>query len=177
MAKNTGKVFEDEFKKSVDKLADCYYYRLRDPASSFNQTESSGLRFSITNDYDCFIYRYPYFYPLELKSSKTTSFSFQRDKKDKGKNIKLSQINGLLKASNVHGVYAGILFNFSEKAKTYWMDIKDFEKFHISTDKGSINENDIINHGGFLVEQHIKKVAYDYEIKKMLDTINGKIGL
>jgi len=171
LAKNTGKVFEEEIKKSVDKLSDVYYYRLRDPASSFNQSADSGLRFSVTNDYDCFVFRKPYFFPLELKSSKTTSFSFQRDKKDKGKNIKLSQVNGLLKASEVDGVYAGFLFNLSEKAKTYWMNVIQFNQLMISCDKGSINETDIINNGGILVDQQLKKVAYNYNIEKMLNDI------
>jgi recombination protein U len=171
MAKNTGKVFEEEIKKSVDKLSYVYYYRLRDPASSFNQSADSGLRLSVTNDYDCFVFRRPCFFPLELKSSKTTSFSFQRDKKDKGKNIKLSQVNGLLKASKVEGVFAGLLFNFSDKVKTYWMNIIEFDRFFSESAKGSINESDIINYGGILVEQTIKKVAYNYNIQRMLDDI------
>lgn len=171
MAKNTGKVFEKDIQDSANKLSDVYIYRLKDSASSFNPSADSGLRFTPSNDYDFFMYRKPYFYPIELKSSKTTSFSFQRDKKDKGKNIKLSQINGLLKASKVEGVYSGLLFNFSDKVKTYWMNIIDFDRFFNESAKGSINETDIINYGGILIEQKIKKVAYSYNIQQMLDDI------
>lgn len=170
--KNNGKIFEEAIKKSIEKIPDIYYYRLRDPASSFNQSSDNGLRFSISNDYDCLMYLYPYFYPLELKSSTTTSFSFQKDKKDKSKNIKLSQINGLLKASKITGVRAGLLFNFSNKEKTYWMNIIDFDKFRSSTEKGSINEKDILDYGGILIPQTLKKVTYDYDIANLLSKIS-----
>ena len=117
---------------------------------------------------------FPNFFPLELKSSKTNSFSYQRDKKDKGKNIKINQINGLLKASEVNGVYAGFLFNFSTLNKTYWVNIKDFYTFYSTSEKGSLNEKDIINSiSGILVNQSIKKVHYNYNISKMIDDITN----
>lgn len=169
MAKNSGKVFEEAIKKSIEKVPQCYYYRLRDPASSFNQTDN--LRFSIQNDYDCLMYKYPHFFPLELKSTKGTSFSIQFEKKEKSKMIKLNQINGLTKASEVNGVFAGFLFNFSEKATTYWMDIRDFNKFKNSTTKKSINESDIIEYNGIKVSQQLKKVNYSYDMDELIQAI------
>lgn len=171
MAKNSGKVFEEAVKKSVDGKDEIYYYRLRDPASSFNQSSENGLRFSISNDYDCLMYMYPNFFPLELKSTTTTSFSFQKNKKEKSKNIKLNQIEGLTKASKVKGVYAGFLFNFSKKNKTYWLDIRNFNVFMSNTDKKSINENDIIEYEGILVNQKLLRTSYTYHIKTLLEEI------
>ncbi len=171
MAKNSGKVFEEAVKKSIEGKDKIYYYRLRDPASSFNQGANTGLRFSISNDYDCLMYKFPNFFPLELKSSTATSFSFQCDKKEKSKNIKLTQIEGLTKASKVHGVLSGFLFNFSKKEKTYWMDIREFNKFVDSTDKKSINENDMIEFGAIKVRQKKKKVTYHYFIEELLQNI------
>lgn len=167
--KNTGKVFEEAIRSSILKVDDCYYYRLRDPASSFNQTDN--LRFSIQNDYDCLMYKYPTFYPMELKSTKGTSFSIQFEKKQKGKMIKLNQINGLTKASLVTGIMAGFLFNFSDKARTYWLDVVDFNIFKESTDKKSINENDIIEHGGVLIRQKLKKVNYSYDMEGLINNL------
>lgn len=169
---NTGKVFEEAIKKSIESVPDTYYYRLRDPASSFGDTSNNGLRFSITNDYDCLAYKHPVFYPLELKSDKGTSFSFQTEKGQSGKNIKLSQINGLLKASKVTGIKAGFLFNFSSIAKTYWLNIIDFYRFYQTTTKKSINEADIIEYGGILVQQTLKQVNYSYNISKLFSDIN-----
>lgn len=172
MAKNTGKVFEEAIKKSIEKVPQCYYYRLRDPASSFNQTDN--LRFSIQNDYDCLMYKYPHFYPMELKSTKGTSFSVQFEKKQKSKMIKLNQINGLTKASEIEGVKAGFLFNFSDKARTYWLDIRYFNVFMKYTEKKSINENDIIEYGGVLIEQTLKKVNYSYNMHKLIIDLTAK---
>lgn len=171
MAKNTGKDFESQFKDSALKSPNTYFYRLKDGASAFNPTEGTGLSFTPSNDYDCFLYRHPYFFPLELKSGKGTSFSFQSDKKDKGKNIKLNQIDGLTKASLTHGIYAGFIFNFSERNRTYWMNIVDFNRFRTETNKKSINENDMLEYGCVLIQQELKKVKFNYDVGKMLTDI------
>ena len=120
---NTGKVFEQNFKKSVDE-SKIYYLRLKDSPASFGQ-DSSKVRFTADNPYDNFCFYERTLFPLELKSTKSTSFSFQRNKKEKGKNIKLSQIEGLTMASKYEGIYAGFIFNF-DKGETVWMNIKDF---------------------------------------------------
>ena len=169
MAKSTGKDFELQIKESTSKYPQIYYYRLKDSAVSFNHTENTS--YTPSNDYDCFMYSYPNFFPMELKSSKGTSFSFQRDKKDKGKNIKLSQIEGLTKASLVSGVYAGFLFNFSDKYKTYWMNVKDFNRFYYESSKKSLNEMDMIDYGAVLLLQELKKVKYHYKLGLLLEEI------
>lgn len=167
--KNEGKLFEDDWKKSIPE--DFYFYRLRDPASSFNPNEQSGLRFSWQNDYDCFMFYKDALYPLELKSTQGTSFSFQKTKEDKNKMIKIHQIDGLMKAQIHEGIYAGFLFNFRSVERTYWMCIKDFYLFYKFTDKGSINEKDIKENNGILVPQHKKKVRYTYGVMKMIEMI------
>jgi penicillin-binding protein-related factor A (putative recombinase) len=169
--KNEGKVFEDSFRDSIDQ-SQIYYYRLRDPASSFGGKQEN-LRFSITNDYDCFIYYKPNFFPFELKSTKGTSFSIQKEKTEKGKMIKLHQIEGLTKASQHEGIYAGLVLNFRDTEHTYWLNIKDFNTFKENIDKKSINEDDVIKHSGILVPQKLKKVKYTYDIMKMISFITG----
>ena len=171
MAKNTGKDFESQFKESALKSPNTYYYRIKDSGSSFNPTEGTGLRFTPSNDYDCFIYRHPHLFPLELKSGKGTSFSFQKNKKESGKNIKLNQIDGLTKASLTQGIHAGFVFNFSERDRTYWMNIVDFNRFYQTTTKKSINENDMLEFGCVLISQELKKVKFNYDIEKMLTDI------
>jgi recombination protein U len=167
--KNSGKIFEEEIRDSIDKNK-IYYYRLRDAASSFGGGNDS-LRFSIKNDYDCFMFLSPNFFPLELKSNQGTSFSIQKEKEEKGKDIKLHQIEGLTKASQYPDSYAGLLLNFRKTEHTYWLNIKNFNKFNESNAKKSINENDVIKYGGLLVPQKLKKVRYRYDIDKMIEMI------
>ena len=167
--KNQGKDFENQFRDSIDQ-SKIYYYRLRDSASSFGQGNDS-LRFSIKNDYDCFIYLYPNYFPFELKSTQGTSISIQKIKEEKGKNIKLNQIEGLTKASIHEGIYAGFIFNFRAVEHTYWLNVKSFNEFNMNTIKKSINEKDVIEHGGILIGQRKKKVRYSYDIDKMIEDI------
>jgi penicillin-binding protein-related factor A (putative recombinase) len=166
---NTGKIFEEDIKKSIDTNR-IYYYRLRDAASSFGGGNDS-LRFSIKNDYDCFMFLSPNFFPLELKSNQGTSFSIQKEKEDKGKDIKLNQIEGLTKAGEYPNSYAGFLFNFRSTEHTYWLDIRNFNEFNSITVKKSINEKDVIEYKGLLIPQTLKKVRYRYDIDKMIEMI------
>ena len=168
---NTGKVFEQNFKKSVDE-SKIYYLRLKDSPASFGQ-DSSKVRFTADNPYDNFCFYERTLFPLELKSTKGTSFSFQRNKKEKGKNIKLSQIEGLTIASKYKGIYAGFIFNF-DKGETVWMNIKDFNSFYNNTTKKSINYQDILQYDCVHIEKHLLKVNYRYEIKNLLDEIIKK---
>jgi recombination protein U len=169
VAQNSGKIFEDDFRKSIPH--NIYFYRLRDPASSFGGG-SENLRFSIQNDYDCFLYKEPNFFPVELKSTKGTSFSIQRDKKEKNKMIKLNQIKGLTKASQHSGVLAGFIFNFrSNNNNTYWLNIKNFNEFNSKTEKKSINENDVKEFGGIQIKNELKRVRYRYFIDEFIEKL------
>lgn len=172
LIRNEGKKFEEDFKKSVPE--DFYFYRLRDSGSSFNPTQETGLRFSWQNDYDCFIFYKDSFFPIELKSTQGTSMSIQFTKEEKGKMIKLSQINGLMKAQKHEGVYAGFLLNFRKTEHTYWLSIKDFYLFYKFTNKKSINEKDIQENNGILIPQVKKRVRYTYDVKRMIEMIKGK---
>lgn len=169
MAKNEGKKFEEDFKNSMPE--DVYFYRLRDSASAFGQNNSnSKVRFTPKNDYDCLMYKFPYFFPVELKSTKQSSIGLEREKGDK-KSIKLSQIEGLEKSSKFKGVQAGFLLNFRELEETYWLDIKDFLRFYNTEIKKSINRNDVINYNGILCKGMKKRVRYRYNIQNLIEKI------
>jgi penicillin-binding protein-related factor A (putative recombinase) len=168
MAQNPGKAFEEDIKKSMP--IDVYFYRLRDTASAFGGG-SDFLRFSSQNHYDCFFYKYPSFYPCELKSNQGTSFSIQHTKEEKGKDIKLHQIEGLTVASQFPGIYAGLILNFRKTGNTYWLNIKDFNRFNELTEKKSINEKDVQEFGGIEIRSELKKVRYRYDINELIEKI------
>jgi penicillin-binding protein-related factor A (putative recombinase) len=169
---NVGKDFENQIRESILKLDDVYYYRLKDPAQSFN-TKDNNLRFSSNNPYDFIMYTYPYFFAIENKSSSTDSLSWTMDKAVKGKNIKKHQIEGLFEAYK-KGAIAGFLFNFRKDNVTYFMHIMDFMTFIVGSTKKSINLKDVQKNHGILVPQTLKKVNYNYDIAYLIEQCTSK---
>ena len=160
-----GKEFEQQWKKSVSD--DMYYLRLKDSPSSFGQ-DSTYVRFTLNNPYDCFIFYNHFLFPMELKSTESTSISIQRNKEEKGKMIKINQINGLSESNKYNGVFAGFVFDFRSTTNTYWLSIDNFNLFLYENDKKSINEKDIIKYKGIKIEKEKKRVKYIYRIDKLL---------
>lgn len=168
MAQNEGKKFEEDWKKSFDKI-NAYFFRIKDSAASFGGGNTSFTR---SNPYDCFVLYEGFFCPMELKSTKGTSFSFEKEGSGNGnKLIKESQIFGLYEANKFKNVRAGFIFNFRDVYNTYYLDINNFMEFYNSTNKFSINEKDIIEHKGVLVENKLLKVRYRYNVEKLLQQI------
>ena len=158
---NEGKKFEQQFKKSL--LKDNFYVvRIPDPPQSFNMSDKQ-LRFSNKNPFDLIAFKNKTLYCLELKSNNSTSFSIQTNKDEKGKAIKLHQIEGLKEASEYEGVIAGFVINFRKVNRTYFLDINNFLEFINNTSKKSINEDDIIKKGGKLIPQKLIRVNYYYD--------------
>lgn len=168
---NTGKIFETNFKNSIPD--NVYFQRIKDSASAFGQ-DSNMTRFSLNNPYDTFLFYNGNLFTIELKSTKSTSVNIQRNKTEKGKMIKLHQIEGLTNASNYDGIYSGFLIDFRDTENTYFLNIKDFNLFLMESDKKSINEKDVITYNGLLVDKVKKKVNYKYDVLKLLETIKGE---
>lgn len=170
MAQNEGKKFEEDWRKSFAKV-NAYFFRIKDSAASFSGGNTSFTR---NNPYDCFVLYDGNFIATELKSTHGTSFSFEKEGSGSGnKMIKLSQINGLADVSNYKNAYAGFIFNFRNVSRTYFLDIKSFMEFYNSTTKFSINEKDIIEYKGVLIESKLLKIRYRYNVEKLLNDIIG----
>lgn len=174
--KNEGKIFEQSFQESLEK-ENVYVFRVKDSPSSFGEQSKGVIRFTLNNPYDFIMYKNPYYYALELKSTQSNALSFNIwDKKDtsyvKTAMIKKHQIEGLTKASQYSGIVSGFVFNFRSDKKepeTYFLSIDLFNSFILNTTKKSINKTDIINSGGILIEQTIKKIKYNYSVKEWMN--------
>ena len=169
LANKDGKLFENDWKKSIPK--DMYYQRIKDNPTLFGNKEenNSNLRFTPKQPFDAFLFHSPCLYCFELKSTKGTSISF----KGTSPMIKEHQIKELSNASTYNNCIAGFIFNFREPQNiVYFQNIKDFNNFLNETTKSSINQKDIINYGGLIVEGEIKKVRWKYNINKMVDDLN-----
>ena len=177
IATNVGKIFENNFKACVPD--NIIYYRLQDPPQSFNKSES--LRFSWKNPCDCFLFdgETRTFYSLELKSSKSKSFSYELEKGiNKTANIHFHQIEGLRNFAKYNGVVSGFIFNFryDNLEHTYFQEICDFDVMVKELNKKSFNELDLIKYNPIKINQTLKKVNYKYDVSQFLrDTINEKV--
>jgi len=149
------------------------YYKLPDPPQSFNKTDA--LRFSWKNSCDNFLFdgNTRTFYALELKTSKTKSFSFEKEKNTyKTANIHYHQIEGLNKLSEINYIVSGFIFNFryedKDIEKTYFQEIYDFNNMINELDKKSFNENNLLKYNPILIEQTKLRINYKYNVEKFL---------
>ncbi len=176
-----GKRFERLFKESATKQG-ILCVRFNDSDMSYNPNKELRSRFTAHNPADFFIYKYPYIFFLEMKSTRYKSMSFEREEDDNGM-IHLTQIRSLSNIILYEPVRAGFVFNFRIEddyepysEETFYMSIQNFNTFYCSTDKKSINKKDILSNGGFLVDAKKKRKLYDYDVNMMLLEINEREG-
>lgn len=178
MSKNVGKIFEDDFAKSIPENY-CLIHRLKDSAQSYNN--SSNTLFSWDNECDFFVFdtNACILYCLELKSTKSKSISYQIDENDKSKKmIKFHQIKSLTKFSNYNNVNSGFVFNFRDEEnntqRTYFMNIKDFNKMRMSNNKKSCDELDIIMNNAIKIHGELKRTHYRWFVDEFLKNMKNK---
>lgn len=170
---NLGKKFERNFKESALRQ-ELFFLRLNDSDLSFGGVK--GSRFTPTNPCDFIGFLDGKLFMLELKSTCYKSIPIQRNPEEEKKMIKAHQISDLSKYSLYEGIYSGFVFNFRDddciqNEDTYYMSIEDFNNFLYETDKKSINKLDIIEHGGFKINQILRRTNYAYDVKNMFKEI------
>lgn len=172
---NEGKNFEQQWKKSVEDDG-FYFQRLNDGAASFNPSDS--LRFTPQNPYDAYMFCFPNLICTELKSSLGSLTFWREDFENDGKkhsyNLKKNQIQGLQKASKYKGVIPCFVLNFRKTNKTYFLHIDDFMNMISNLHKKSFNESDVVDKGGMLISQTLKRVKYKYDVRKFIDDLQNK---
>ena len=125
---NKGKKFENNFIKSLPDWI--FYYRLRDAWWWSNWTNT---RFTISNIADFIVFNWQRLYILELKTTKGKSLPLW--------NIKDSQIQWMLKASEYDNVEPYIIINYSEHNITYMIHIWNIVEFIKKEERKSIPIN------------------------------------
>ena len=168
MAKNIGKVFEENFKKSVPD--DILYYRPPDAAQSFHMN-NNNLRFSLHSPCDCILFNgnTATLYFLELKSVGTPSISFETEKTDKGV-IHEYQLDSLEKFSKYKNVVSGCILDYRLSEMTYFVEIIDLLRLIHTIKKKSFNEKDLYTYcSPIVIEKKKLKINYRYDINKFLE--------
>lgn len=172
--KNAGKIFEEDFKKSVPDY--CLLIRIPDPPQAF--TQNAGTKFSRKNicDYYCFQSKSQIFYALELKSTKNRYITFEDIALDEPvkKMIHKHQIIGLTKYLQYNNVVSGFIFNFRDEQnnieRTYFQNIKDFNTMCKKINKFSFNEMDLLLHRAVKIQGKKKRVHYKWELQEFFDS-------
>ena len=164
IAQNIGKVFEQNWKKSVPN--NVFYYRPPDSAQAFGS--NTNLRFSAKSPCDCFMFDGEILYTLELKSVGTASISFERTKEDRGV-IHKHQIDNLIKFSTYRNVISGFILDYRLSEKTYFCTIEEFINMINILDKKSFNEKDLFEWCNPIeIDKKKMKVNWKYNIEKFL---------
>ena len=164
ISKSVGKVFEENWKKSVP--GNIWIYRPPDAAQSFNQ--SSNLRFSQKSPCDYMMFDGYHFFCLELKSVAGKSISFEKEKKDKGV-IHLHQIEYLKSCMDYTNMVSGLIVDFRGTDNTWFLNIKEWDNLINSISKKSFNESDLISYSHpILISKKKLKVNYKYDIDKFI---------
>ncbi len=110
MPMGPGKKFEQDFQKSVP--TGFYFYRLRDAAGWRVGTDT---RFTVSNDYDMFMFALGWLFAIELKTVKGKSISF--------KSLNPNQEMGLMRAAAHEGVQSGVLVFLRASDEIFWVPI------------------------------------------------------
>ena len=173
---NSGKIFEDDFRSSIDKDR-CLLLRLNDQPQSFANT----AKFSLKSPCDFVLYDSltKLFVPLELKTTKYRNMSYENILEDNPKNamIHKHQLEKLLEFSKYDGCKAGLLLNFRTEEtniqRTYYISIQNFLDMCKKIDKKSVNEIDLLGIGNAIKVNGLKKrTRYVWDINMLLDDLN-----
>lgn len=159
---NSGKRFEENFKKSVPD--NIFYYRFRDGTSSWSDKACEGCpknknltRFQSKNICDCQLFDGNYLYLLELKNTKGKSLSLN--------NIRKNQIDDLMEASEYANIVAGLVVNFADVEQTYFMEIKlAYYWYYEQTERKSIPIK-AFRDGCIKIQAKKLKTNYRYDIQ------------
>lgn len=173
---NSGKRFEDNFKKSVPEY--CYCHRLRDSAQSYNNSKST--KFAWDNECDFFIWdsKSHTFCAIECKSTKYKNMSVQLDKDDENKMVKLHQIESLKKISKYDGTISGLILNFrdedNDNQRTYFIEINSFINMMKLIDKKSFNEIDLLTVGkAKKINGFKKRTRWHWNLEEFFESYNN----
>ena len=155
-----GKDFEQIIKDGFLKVPDTTVERLPDPTNGY-----LGIR----NPCDFLIYHYPNIYYIECKTTHSHRLPFT--------NVTFNQRVGMLDASKVNGVIAGIICWFIPMDKTYFIPIQAYENLRLDGVK-SLNLNKPEQMEDWIeIHGTKKRVFFDYDIQRFIDTcILDKLG-
>lgn len=160
--KNLGKIFEQNWKKSIPLSDKIYYYRLKDSASSY-YGGNDNLRFSQNNIADAFMFYVGDFVAilliLEFKSHKGKSLPLTC--------IRDNQLKEMIEAKEKVGVIPMLIVFFSDIERCFSLEIRYVEKFINENERKSI-PLEYFEKYGTEIEVTKLRTNYKYNVEKWL---------
>lgn len=157
---NKGKIFEHNFKKSIPQ--EILYERFKDGTANFRGLDNSNVRFQSKNVCDCFIYDGSVLLYLELKSHKGKSLPLSC--------IRKNQVEGLVERQTHKNVISGLLIEFSDLKRVFYINISDLINFTSQTNRKSIPFEWCLDRG-IEVKTRKLKTNYRYDVLDMYEKI------
>lgn len=166
--KNLGKIFEENWRKSVPDYI--YYYRFRDSGNTF-YGGNQGLRFTPSNIADCLI-QDPFtgLHLIELKNHKGKSIPLScilGTRKNNKPTTKEKQMQDLCEANKYTGVFSHIIVFFSDEERCFELGINSFMKFINDVERKSI-PIEYFEKYGCEIEVEKLRTNYRFNIEKWL---------
>lgn len=155
MAKNIGKVLEEEFKASIPR--EYFYYRLKDSSGAWSGGDKT--RFTPSNICDCIVFANDKLYFIEIKNTMGTSLPFG--------NIKKNQLEGMSKI-NHEGIKAYFIICYRTKEKCYAVEATKVKEFIEKSKRKSIPVS-FCEENGLEIKMQKKKVRYKLDLKELCE--------
>ena len=175
MTQNRGKDFESVFQKCCEQVEDLSIDRLHDQTSGYAGS---------TNICDFIVYKYPYEYYFECKSTHSNTFSIHSNpKKDKyGRekgfygNISDKQWEGLSEKIKIDGVMAGVVIWFIDKDVTVFIPINELQRLYDNGIKSvHYSLKDLDNY--IVLKGKKKRVFFDYDMEHFFTLLDDYVPL
>lgn len=163
--KNLGKVFEQNFRKSIPDSNKIYYYRLKDSASSY-YGGNQQLRFSQSNIADAFLFYVTeymnYLLILEFKNHKGKSLPINC--------IRDNQLKEMVEASKKMDVIPLLVVFFSDIERCFSLRIEDVNNYIKTSGRKSI-PLEYFEQTAIEIEVTKLRTNYKYNIEEWLNNI------
>lgn len=162
MAKDAGKIFEEEVRASIP--LSFFVERYKDDTAGFK---------GVANPADYRLYKYPYTFLIECKTHKGKSLPLSK--------IRNSQLKEMRKANPYNGVYCGFLINYRDLEETYYITSDDLvnEYYILQVVNGKLEYTikpevrksipvEWCREHGVKIGQTKKRVRYSYDLSSWL---------
>lgn len=155
MAKNEGKKFEEDFKKSIPEQY--FVYRFKDGTANFNGAKNENVRFQAHNICDFQVFAEDKLFLFELKSYNGVSIPLS--------GIRKTQLEEMLKASSYKNIKPYFILNYRALESVYAINVQTLQEFIKTTERKSIPVKWCIENG-MEIKGTKKKVRFVYDLEE-----------